>query len=557
MRKTPDEYERLAQDWVRTYEGDEAALARLNAHYERAFTLADIKAEIWRRVYAFRQRSWRVEKNFLARAEAQVLLAQDAGFGNWDALLSAAKAGAAPPVPVYDLDEVELRIAPRRRLSEAEWSELLDAAREHRVVTIEAHGLMTGKVLEKIATFEHVKELRLGGSRELSDDGLQYLARMPQLEVLELSEYPGGKLTDSGLAVLRHLGNLREFEMTWQAGISDAGVSHLRYCEKLERVNLMGSPTGDGAIAALAGKARLQSLSTGRLTTDRGLSLLRELPLLRETTERGASVLLDGPFTDEGLAALPGLPGIAELDLFWHVCGITADGFAHLVELPNLAALGCDGKLSSDAALQHIAAMPRLRKLRMQESVASDEGFAALGRSQTIESIWGRECANFGDRGFLAFSQMASLRGFGIGLGRVSESALSALPRFPALRELTPIGLRDEGFVHVGGCRALERLTCMYCRETTDRATGHVAGLKLKYYYAGLTKITDRSLEILGTMDSLEQADFYECQGLTDAGLRHLARLPNLKEVHLDGLPNVTLEGTRVFPARVKVRHSN
>jgi hypothetical protein len=97
----------------------------------------------------------------------------------------------------------------------------------------------------------------------------------------------------------------------------------------------------------------------------------------------------------------------------------------------------------------------------------------------------------------------------------------------------------------------------MYCRETTDIATGHIADLRIKYYYAGLTRITDRSLEILGTIDSLEQVEFYECQGVTDAGLPFLARLPNLKEVHLDGLPNVTLAGTRIFDARVRVRHSN
>ena len=38
-----------------------------------------------------------------------------------------------------------------------------------------------------------------------------------------------------------------------------------------------------------------------------------------------------------GLAALAGLDGVFDLDLFWHIIGITTDGFAHLVHLPNLA----------------------------------------------------------------------------------------------------------------------------------------------------------------------------------------------------------------------------
>ena len=85
----------------------------------------------------------------------------------------------------------------------------------------------------------------------------------------------------------------------------------------------------------------------------------------------------------------------------------------------------------------------------------------------------------------------------------------------------------------------------MYCRETTDAATAHIAGLRISYYYAGLTLITDRSLEILGRMPSLEQIDLYECNHVTDAGLPFLAALPRLREVNLDCLPGVTLDGTR------------
>ncbi len=64
---------------------------------------------------------------------------------------------------------------------------------------------------------------------------------------------------------------------------------------------------------------------------------------------------------------------------------------------------------------------------------------------------------------------------------------------------------------------------------------------------------TDRSLEILGGMESLEQIDIYECVKITDAGLAFLACLPRLREVHVDGLPNVTLEGTKVFRPGVHV----
>jgi hypothetical protein len=43
-----------AQDFVNAAERDPAALQRLNEYYARSFTYEDVRAEIWRRVYAFR-----------------------------------------------------------------------------------------------------------------------------------------------------------------------------------------------------------------------------------------------------------------------------------------------------------------------------------------------------------------------------------------------------------------------------------------------------------------------------------------------------------------------
>jgi hypothetical protein len=302
--------------------------------------------------------------------------------------------------------------------------------------------------------------------------------------------------------------------------------------------------------------------------TDAGLPLLHNFPMLKtwhgepptlDTREmpHAGHLLIDGPFTNAGLAGLEGLAGVADLDLFWHVSGITAEGFASLVNLPNLMSLGADGALTDDTAMRHIGAMPRLRALRAQATVATDEGFEALSRSHTLERLWtGRDTIALGNRGFLALSKMPTIVSLGVSCKNLGDEALSVLPQFPALRELTPIDLTDAGFRHVGRCATLTRLTCMYCRETTDVATDQIGELPLVYYYAGLTLITDRSLAALGRMPTLEQVELYECKGITDAGLPSLAGLPRLREVHLDGLPGVTLKGTRVFPPNVRVHYT-
>ncbi|MSV29863.1 MAG: hypothetical protein EXQ52_14120 [Bryobacterales bacterium] len=559
-------YEILADDLVAVCAtGDAAALQRINEHYGRSSTADDLRAIVWRLVYKVRQAGGAA--NAFNSAEARELIARTSGFCSWTALTEAVVQGAASAGPAYSTDAKESAIVARRNAGDSEWDAIAGIMRERRITALDANGFMTGRALNLIAGLDHVTSLKLSGSRQLSDDDLQNLARMPQLERLDLSEYPGGRLTDRGLAVLRNLPNLRAFTMTWQRRISDAGVANLKFCEKLESVNLMGTPTGDGAIEALRGKPGLRRLDTGRLVTDTGLAHLHDFPLLKtwhggEVTESPLSedseptrLLIDGPFTNNGLASLRGLDGVSALDLFWHVSGITPDGFEVLAHLPHLASLGCDGDLSGDQAMRHIARIPGLRKLRAQGSVATDDGFIALSQSASLERFWGRECPNLTGRGFVALSRMPALQSLGVSCRNVDDQALGSLPRFPALRELTPIGVTDEGFRHVGLCERLERLSCMYCRDTTDVATQHIAGLQLKSYYAGLTQITDHSLEILGRMLSLESIELYETKGVTAAGLAYLAGLPRLREIRLSGLPNCAFGSANVFPEHVRVAH--
>ena len=124
---------------------------------------------------------------------------------------------------------------------------------------------------------------------------------------------------------------------------------------------------------------------------------------------------------------------------------------------------------------QNISAILRLRMLMGQGAVASDDGFTALSRSQTIEYIWGRECPNLGGRGFTALAAMPALSGLAVSRKNVDDTALSALPSFPALRALMQMDVPDEGFRHVGRCERLEEPWLVYCRDTGDAATERIA----------------------------------------------------------------------------------
>jgi hypothetical protein len=226
------------------------------------------------------------------------------------------------------------------------------------------------------------------------------------------------------------------------------------------------------------------------------------------------------------------LEGLFSLDLDDRRLAITAAALIPLIDLPHLGALSVDAK---DDWMPAIAAMPRLRSLGVQDTVAGDEGFSALGRSRSIEYLWGRRCHNLRRRGFEALANIPTLLGLSVSCLNVGDEGIAMLPSFPALRELTPMDVPDHGYRHIARCRHLESLILMYCRETTDTATEHIGGMPLQRYFNSYTAITDRTPEILSQMDTLERVTFDGCHGLTDAGIARLARLPRLRELRVSG----------------------
>src|SRR5262249_47542460 len=142
---------------------------------------------------------------------------------------------------------------------------------------------------------------------------------------------------------------------------------------------------------------------------------------------------------------------------------ISATGVRLLAVLPHLGWLGFD---ATDETMGAIGELPHLRMLMCQDTAASDAGFTALGRSRSIEYIWGRRCYGLTGKGFTAMSRMPALRGLSVSCKNVDDPALAHLPEFPALTEFMPMDVVDDGFRHVGRCERIEALWCMYCRDT-------------------------------------------------------------------------------------------
>jgi hypothetical protein len=494
-------------------------------------------------------------------ADARDLVAIEHGFESWDALKAFTESGragphlAAKPVRLVspEAPEDSSPIASTR-----DWDEIIRLLALHSSARLNAEGQMTDAVLERVSRVAGVTTLDLGGSQALTDEGVRHLARLTGLTHLDLS---GTAITDRALQVLRDLPALETISLA-MTNVTDEGAAHLGHCDELHRVNLSWTRTGDGALRALAGKRKLHEFASGNDVSDAGIALLHELPVFKSWhggevqmallgyRARPNHLVLRGRFTDRGLQAMGGLDGLFGLDLDDSRLAITAAGLEPLVSLPNLGWLAVDAK---DDWMPSIAAMPQLRFLGAQDTMAGDDGFVALSRSRSIEYIWGRRCHNLRRRGFVALADMPSLRGLSVSCLNVDDAGVAALPAFPALRELMPMDVPDAGYRHIGRCAQLESLILMYCRDTTDAATEHITRLRhLSYYFNSYTTITDRTPELLSGMASLERITFDTCHGLTNAGVARLARLPRLRELRVSGR-GVTSEVVKAFPPRVTV----
>ena len=353
-REKLEPFEALANDILDAYRaGEPSALQRIQDFFKQTFTWSEMRTKL-------PQLLGKPPDAEISLADTQQVVAHTRGFGSWVELAkSVMRTGGRAKkwnLPLYRIDERHGSLQVRHSLDDKEWDEIIALMAEQGISSLDAGGQMTDAVLERIAGLDHVTRLNLGGSKQLTDDGLEHLARLPRLQELDLSQSRGGRITDRGLEVLRHLPELRKFQMCWQQGISDAGVANLKFCDHLESVDLLGSHTGDGVIRALAGKRKLRRLKTGRGVTDAALPLLHQFPIFK--TWHGGNIeyslmsadaepnhlLLDGPFTNEGLASLAGLDGLFGLSFFWHTSALTGAGIGGLADLPNLGFLGCEGK---------------------------------------------------------------------------------------------------------------------------------------------------------------------------------------------------------------------
>jgi len=209
-------------------------------------------------------------------------------------------------------------------------------------------------------------------SMRVTDTGLAHLEGLSNLRTLMLRG--GSSVTDAGLIHLKRMSRLKQLFLE-DSQVTDAGLAHLKGLTSLEGVNLRNTQVGDAGLAHLMGLAHLEWLGLDRThVTDAGL-----VPLLRTRTRWTSLYLSDTKVTDKTLEALENMTSLGSLSL--RNTQVTDNGLAHLKGLTKLNSLDLYGTRVTNAGLTHLKGLTNLWDLNVVSTKVTDAGLQELRRS--------------------------------------------------------------------------------------------------------------------------------------------------------------------------------
>jgi hypothetical protein len=209
-----------------------------------------------------------------------------------------------------------------------------------------------------------------------TDAWLEHIGKLRGLERLDLQR---SRVSDAGLERLEGLTRLRELNLT-HTKITDAGMERIGKLAGLEVLSLECTAISDSGVKNLRELTRLRELDLGLApVTEVGLGHVGRLARLEVLTIGGNPA---SRVTDAGLEKLEGLKRLRRLKLSWP--GITDAGLEHIGKLSCLEVLmigAVPATAVTDAGLEHLEGLSELRRLDLGRSHVTADGVAKLQRT--------------------------------------------------------------------------------------------------------------------------------------------------------------------------------
>jgi Leucine-rich repeat (LRR) protein len=209
-------------------------------------------------------------------------------------------------------------------------------------------------------------------------------------------------------------------------------------------------------------------------------------------------------------ADLERLHGLLDLRIF-HVPGSHIDdaGLDILQTLPTLSSLDLRGSRITDAGLGAVSQMPSLTKLIISETSVTDMGIKRLAACRSLRSVWldNTKVTGHGVESLLQLTYLTDLICAGVVLSHEDVA----------------------GIVNYG-----KRLETIALSLTGDDDVAAVVKMpRLKNLSLVSSPVTDRCVEIIASNPRLKVVGFSGCRGISDQGIAHLRKMPQLEYVWL------------------------
>jgi Leucine-rich repeat (LRR) protein len=373
------------------------------------------------------------------------------------------------------------------------------------VAAYEKLGAVYGSMIERYPDFE--------AGRARAENGLPAFrfktfpkAKLPEVAVPFGLDLQDSGMMDAGLKQLAHLTNLIALdlrEMHGDKSVTNAGLKELAGLKNLARLNLTATRVTDAGLKELASLEKLANLD---------LSWTR----------------VDG----SGLKDLAGLKNLAVLNLTYLHRRLKDSGLKHLAALKNLTSLNLhSNKDLTDNGPKELASLTKLAALNLADTGITDAGMKNLADFKNLAAL-NISFTKVSDTGLKDLAGLKKLTSLDVSHNKVTDAALKELE---AHKNLVSLGLSNEQVTDTS-LHVLREFGLLYALRGyaygKDSAQPKSAEEVISFTLYG-TKATDAGLKELAVLPNLRSLELTGTK-MTGAGLKDLARLKEFDTVQLN-----------------------
>lgn len=306
-------------------------------------------------------------------------------------------------------------------------------------------------------------------------------------------------------------------------------------------------------LTSLAGAKKLTGLnvSNSNKLDDASLAALKDLGTLKELNLQGIKKI-----TDAGLVHLASLKNLTALDL--RETGVTGAGLVHLKGLANLAQLNLDNCKLKDADLAHLAGLTKMQQLRLSFTDISDAGLVHLQKLTDLKKLELQANQKIRDPGMVNLKGLTNLEDLDLWSTDVGDAGLANIAELTKLKRLKidSTKVSDAGFVHLAKLTNLEDLDLNSLFNVKGSGLKILKDLpKVTHLNLRSTSIDDAGMENIKEVKQLRHLELPI--NLTDAGLVHVAALPELEILYAGDLQQLKGDGLKHLKANTKLKELN